>query len=173
MNILLRMMEIKAFAGTIRFLTYGTTSFPGANEACFGKWENLESPKPTTLSEIFWTRWPKYNGHPADNCGDIVFSGGTFECLVITLLVWKYNKDVLKISENASYCVNLFVGILCLLNVLFSIMARDYYSFDCVIALYFTPLFWYWFVREVHQTDMCPLEADKIIQRFYCRRKSA
>ena len=160
-NMLLRFIEYRATGALFRFSTYVSTSIPGANEACFGKWENIECPKPITWMEILTRKQSNYNGrYKSNNCGDLVFSGHTYWATLLTLLICKYNRKVFRISKKASYCVNFTASMIWLCNGLFVLMARNHYTIDVVVASYFAPLLWYWFERKVHPNDLCPSEAE-------------
>ena len=87
-NIYMRLMEPKAFGHVLRFFTFVGTTLPGAADHCFGDFHEFESPKPTTLTEVFFTRWP--HGSPGNNCGDLVFSGHIFETWLMLLILYKY-----------------------------------------------------------------------------------
>ena len=161
-NIGLRFLETMAMGHTLRFFTYIGTTLPGASHACLSgsKFETWTAPPPDTIGEIF-TRVP--TGHPATNCGDLVFSGHIFRTWTIVLLIMTYCGRVYRLKPGPERLVKGIVIVTGLVQLPLVIAARNHYTVDCVVASYLGPLFWYWQANWWSPKDLTPAEARDMV----------
>ena len=152
-NMATRFSEMLAIGHTLRFCTYIGTTLPGSADHCFGDFRGMDPPKPTTLREVFFTRFALA---PGNNCGDLAYSGHIFQCFLEILIIFKYSKACLRLPPILHTMLLVIVTCCAIIQVPILLSARNHYTVDVVIALYVTPLLWFWHSTYWKPNDLCP-----------------
>jgi hypothetical protein len=157
-NMLRRVMWMLSIGHCMRFLTYISTTLPGATERCLpGHLTDMDPPKPSTWSEIFFTRIAM---NPGNNCGDLMFSGHMLGIITPVLMIGHYGDAVLVkngyISRFTFQCVIIFLIMMIIAQGFLIISMRNHYSSDVVVSCYITPLLWNFYVGYVYPDDAVP-----------------
>ena len=127
-----------AFGHSFRALTYLVTTVPGGNERCLS-YAAMKKYKPSFAECFYRTADVNYN------CGDLMFSGHLLLCVLALCIINRYQTKAFGWSKRASECYIAFGVILTIWEVTMIISARHHYTSDCVVALYFTPTWWFCF----------------------------
>ena len=153
-----------AIGSCIKFTTMLGTTLPGSADHCLGDMPGMVSKKPTTAYEIF-TRFA--HGTPGNNCGDLIFSAHIFKCFLIVLVIFRYSKDSMTFLSTCQ--LNVFLSAVALCGFIqwpFVLSCRNHYTVDTVIAIWITPLLWFFVTEEVHPNDMDALKADTTVHNL-------
>jgi len=127
-----------------RFSMYIVTSLPGANDRCLPP-RVFESPQ--TWYSVFY--------YPVKgNCGDLVFSGHTMTCIMTIWFLDNYAEAAFLWSNYVHRTVIRSMYVFMVWQIFCIISARNHYTVDIVVALWFAPLFIFWYNRKVQTEDI-------------------
>ena len=149
LNILLRGSSIVAIGHIARGLTYLSTSPPGSADHCLAA-GNPDEHRPT-FAECFYRF-----SNPYMNCGDLMFSGHIFLCLVIVCLLNQYGVKAFWIPQSWNNVIVAVALVLSLIETILIISARHHYTADVVVAWYLTPLLVFFYNNKIHPLDLTP-----------------
>lgn len=164
-NILRRWGAVEAIGTLLRFVTYISTSVPGAADHCLlSKNPDLQQNQPKTLRDILWSikvDGVGLEGHSSKpgsyNCGDLVFSGHMLMACAYALVANRYTPSVVNMPRRMqTWLFRPALVVLVLTQAVLTLMARNHYSMDVVIGLYVTPLLWHWYITVLDCEEMQP-----------------
>jgi hypothetical protein len=136
-NMVRRFGTLYASGHVLRALSYLSTSVPGGATRCMDL-QAMEQGRPSFLECFYRT------ASVETNCGDLMFSGHLLLCALIVCMTMRYAQPSLGISPaNARLLVGLTVVLTMVQSVLI-IAARRHYTSDVLVALYVTPMLFYW-----------------------------
>mmetsp|Transcript_16174 Transcript_16174/g.31284 ORF Transcript_16174/g.31284 Transcript_16174/m.31284 type:complete len:285 (-) Transcript_16174:271-1125(-) len=129
---------------TLRFLTYISTSMPGPGHACLDS--DFTDTRPKTAFDVFLGR---FSWEVEQNCGDLLFSGRIYQCLVVFLIVHRHGRSVFEYSSCSHFICLLAVALCTFVLALSMLLRRNTYTGDILLAIYTAPLLYHYVTREL------------------------
>jgi len=162
-NMVRRFGVLYAMGHGLRALSYLATSVPGGHEECLDP-ASVNRRRPT-LTQVFL-----HSASVETNCGDLMFSGHILLCALITCMTYRYAAASLGISQRAALGLTA-VGVgLTLTQAVLILAARHHYTSDVVVALYVTPMLFYWWSYTVDPVDLQP-DHERIAHAIVLRKE--
>jgi len=131
-RMVLEVFTMNSVGHTFRFFTYAVTGLPGPAPHC----------APGAQSAIFDGNIWGTNKVNSVNCGDLIFSGHMLFVLTMALAITHHRHSLWR-RRHLQLAIPVLFWIMCIVQALFIIMARNHYSVDIVVATYVTPLLWH------------------------------
>ena len=151
-NIWRRWGMMIAMGNILRFLTYISTTLPGSAAHCLPSNSNIENDQPKTLYNILFRITLDGNGDGTFgtyNCGDLTFSGHILMTMTYAFCCVRYVPNTCAMTAEVEHVFKIFVWCIVIVQCLFTIMARNHYTMDVIIALYLTPLLWSFYTTRM------------------------
>jgi PAP2 superfamily C-terminal len=139
-DIFVKIVNVQCVGHVLRFLNFLSASLPGPAPHCQPGAPLYRTS--WTVYEIF-TRRSRVHTEP--NCGDLVFSGHTFQVTSFCVIMLANMPGLLPPRYQAT--VGRFLSTVLISTVLvipyFILAARNHFTVDVVIALYVAPMTWW------------------------------
>ena len=138
LTIWFRMMITLGVSVMLRSFSFLSTSLPSPSYHC--RIGSTEYNPPTNLKEILFT-FDTISG-----CGDLIFSGHTNIIMTQIILIFYYGNKFL--CRKIMFLVYFIMTFLLFLLIFLILIARNHYTVDILIALYVTPLLFYFLLHQ-------------------------
>jgi hypothetical protein len=149
-NIWRRWAVMIAMGNCLRFLTNISTTLPGSANHCLPSNPNIAKDQPTTLNNILFRIALDGVGRDGTsgsyNCGDLTFSGHILMTMTYAFCCLRYVPNCCMLSHAINTLLERFIWAIVSMQCILTIMARNHYTMDVVIALYVTPLLWHFYI---------------------------